>query len=193
MLLIILFSIRIQEWLTSSEGSLEAKSSLTTVINPLLVVLQCLLLVSSRLSGSCTLPLITSKQYWNTLKQNYVANLLTQLHCHRYMHYFSSFGYLEESWEMVLGFFVASFASTLVESHPLSTVLDDNLTVGLATLVVGSFVFQLCIVLEQRSFYWETIFTVVCHCNLLANYINTPISRISVLLTNQKNFKTKFL
>ncbi|KAL1817248.1 hypothetical protein DCAR_0521673 [Daucus carota subsp. sativus] len=58
-----------------------------------------------------------------------------------YMHYFSSFGYLEESWEMVLGFFVASFASTLVESHPLSTVLDDNLTVGLATLVVGSFVF----------------------------------------------------
>lgn len=57
-----------------------------------------------------------------------------------YMHYFCSFGYLEESWEMVIGFLVVSLASTLVESHPLSTVLDDNLTVPLASFLVGSLV-----------------------------------------------------
>ncbi|CAK9171684.1 unnamed protein product [Ilex paraguariensis] len=58
-----------------------------------------------------------------------------------YMHYFSSFGYVDESWEMVLGFLVVSLASALVESHPLSTEIDDNLTVPLTTLLVGYFVF----------------------------------------------------
>ncbi|KAL8092223.1 putative phytol kinase 3, chloroplastic isoform X2 [Apium graveolens] len=57
-----------------------------------------------------------------------------------YMHYFCWFGYLEKSWEMVIGFLVVSLASTLVESHPLSTVLDDNLTVPLASFLVGSLV-----------------------------------------------------
>ncbi|KAG9146471.1 hypothetical protein Leryth_011749 [Lithospermum erythrorhizon] len=58
-----------------------------------------------------------------------------------FMHYFASFGYMTESWEMVWRFFVVSLASTLVESHPLSTDLDDNLTVPLASLLVGSLVF----------------------------------------------------
>ncbi|KAF7120876.1 hypothetical protein RHSIM_Rhsim13G0066600 [Rhododendron simsii] len=58
-----------------------------------------------------------------------------------YMHYFALFGYVKESWEMALGFLVASLAAALVESHPKSTDLDDNLTVPLASILVGSFVF----------------------------------------------------
>lgn len=59
----------------------------------------------------------------------------------RYMHYFSTFGYFEESWQMMLGFLVVSIASALVESHPISTKFDDNLTVPLASLLVGMLVF----------------------------------------------------
>uniref|UniRef100_A0A5B7BWB5 Putative Phosphatidate cytidylyltransferase family protein isoform 3 n=1 Tax=Davidia involucrata TaxID=16924 RepID=A0A5B7BWB5_DAVIN len=58
-----------------------------------------------------------------------------------YMHYFSLFGYIQGSWEMVLGFLVVSLAAALVESHPISTQLDDNLTVPLTSMLVGSFVF----------------------------------------------------
>ncbi len=57
------------------------------------------------------------------------------------MFYFSSFGYFQKSWEMVLGFLVVSLASALVESLPISTELDDNLTVPLTSILVGSLVF----------------------------------------------------
>jgi farnesol kinase len=57
------------------------------------------------------------------------------------MHYFHTFGLMEETWHMALGFLVVSVAATLVESHPISTELDDNLTVPLITFVVGTFVF----------------------------------------------------
>ncbi|KAI4329605.1 hypothetical protein MLD38_027974 [Melastoma candidum] len=58
-----------------------------------------------------------------------------------YMFYFSSFGYVQESWEMALGFLVTSLVSTLVESLPISSELDDNLTVPLTSMVVGSLLF----------------------------------------------------
>ncbi|KAF8396960.1 hypothetical protein HHK36_018597 [Tetracentron sinense] len=58
-----------------------------------------------------------------------------------YMHYFSLFGFVQESWEMVLGFFIVSLATAIVESLPISTELDDNLTVPLASVFVGSLVF----------------------------------------------------
>lgn len=57
------------------------------------------------------------------------------------MHYFSSFGFLQESSEMVMGFLVVSLASALVESLPISTELDDNLTVPLTSIFVGTLVF----------------------------------------------------
>lgn len=57
------------------------------------------------------------------------------------MLYFSSFGYMEESLKMVLGFLVVSIAAALVESHPISTELDDNLTVPLTAVLVGSLIF----------------------------------------------------
>ncbi|XP_024033090.1 probable phytol kinase 3, chloroplastic [Morus notabilis] len=58
-----------------------------------------------------------------------------------YMYYFSSFGFVEVSWEKVLGFFIVSLATTLVESLPISTELDDNLTVPVSSILVGSLVF----------------------------------------------------
>lgn len=60
-----------------------------------------------------------------------------------YMHYFSSFGYLEESLGMALRFLVVSIAAALVESLPISTELDDNLTVPLTSALVGSFIFEI--------------------------------------------------
>lgn len=57
------------------------------------------------------------------------------------MHYFFTFGYIEESWDMVMGFLAVSLAAALVESHPLSTEIDDNLTVPLASLLVASYLF----------------------------------------------------
>lgn len=58
----------------------------------------------------------------------------------RYMHYFHSFGLMEESWYMTLGFLVVSVVAALVESHPMSTELDDNLTVPLTSFLVGSLI-----------------------------------------------------
>ncbi|KAI3732756.1 hypothetical protein L1987_63964 [Smallanthus sonchifolius] len=58
-----------------------------------------------------------------------------------YVHYFSMFGYFEESWQMILGFLVVSVASALVESHPISTTFDDNLMVPLTSFLVGTLVF----------------------------------------------------
>ncbi|CAK7330503.1 unnamed protein product [Dovyalis caffra] len=58
-----------------------------------------------------------------------------------FMYYFASFGYVQESWEMILGFLVVSLASTFVESLPISTELDDNLTVTLTSILLGNLVF----------------------------------------------------
>lgn len=58
-----------------------------------------------------------------------------------YMHYFSHFGFVQESWDIVLGFLCVSIATALVESLPISTTLDDNLTVPIASFLIGSLVF----------------------------------------------------
>ncbi|KEH28894.1 probable phytol kinase 3, chloroplastic [Medicago truncatula] len=58
-----------------------------------------------------------------------------------YMWYFSLFGYMEGGWSKVIGFLVVSVISAVVESHPISTDLDDNLTVPLTSILVGSTVF----------------------------------------------------
>ncbi|KAB5520592.1 hypothetical protein DKX38_024911 [Salix brachista] len=58
-----------------------------------------------------------------------------------FMFYFASFGYVQESWEMIFGFLVVSLASSFVESLPISTELDDNLTVTLTSLLLGNLVF----------------------------------------------------
>ncbi|XP_019056392.1 PREDICTED: farnesol kinase, chloroplastic-like isoform X2 [Tarenaya hassleriana] len=58
-----------------------------------------------------------------------------------YMRYFASFGYMEESWGMILRFLVVSIASAVVESLPISTDIDDNLTVSLTSVLLGTFIF----------------------------------------------------
>lgn len=57
------------------------------------------------------------------------------------MYYFSTFGFVDKSWDMVLGFLVVSLASALVESLPISTKVDDNLTVPVTSMLVGSLIF----------------------------------------------------
>ncbi|KMZ67312.1 putative phytol kinase 2, chloroplastic [Zostera marina] len=58
-----------------------------------------------------------------------------------YMHYFSMFGLIEESWSKIIGFFFISLASTIMESLPISSQLDDNLTVPLTACIVGTIIF----------------------------------------------------
>lgn len=58
-----------------------------------------------------------------------------------YMWYFSSFGFIEGSWKMVLGFLFVSVVTAFVESLPISTEIDDNLTVPLTSILVGSIIF----------------------------------------------------
>lgn len=57
------------------------------------------------------------------------------------MHYFHTFGFIEENWGMIIRFFVVSLAASFVESLPISTELDDNLTVPVASLLIGGLVF----------------------------------------------------
>ncbi|CAD5335258.1 unnamed protein product [Arabidopsis thaliana] len=58
-----------------------------------------------------------------------------------YMYYFASFGYIEDSGGMILRFLVISIASALVESLPISTDIDDNLTISLTSALAGFLLF----------------------------------------------------
>ena len=67
------------------------------------------------------------------------------------MHYFHTFGFIEQTWNMALGFLVVSIAAALVESHPISTELDDNLTIPLTSFLVGSLIFMMFTLKGQLS------------------------------------------
>jgi farnesol kinase len=54
-----------------------------------------------------------------------------------YMLYFASFGYYEVSTGMLLSSLLISIVATIVESLPISTQIDDNLTVPLVSVLVG--------------------------------------------------------
>nr|CAB3490677.1 unnamed protein product [Digitaria exilis] len=58
-----------------------------------------------------------------------------------YMCYFNIFGFIEKSWTMVGAFVIISLVAAIVESLPISTRLDDNLTVPLASVLVGALLF----------------------------------------------------
>jgi farnesol kinase len=57
------------------------------------------------------------------------------------MCYFHLFGFIEQSWIMVAAFGITSLAAAIVESLPVSTRLDDNLTTPIASVLVGGLVF----------------------------------------------------
>lgn len=56
------------------------------------------------------------------------------------MYYFSMFGLIEVSSGLIFGFLIVSLATAIVESLPISSELDDNLTVPLTSVVVGTLV-----------------------------------------------------
>lgn len=94
--------------------------------------------IIGRRFGKKKLPYNTDKSYAGTIAMA-LAGFIASV---GYMYYFSIFGFVENSFEMVRGFLVVSLTSALVESHPISTTLDDNLTVPLASLLIGTFVFS---------------------------------------------------
>jgi len=58
-----------------------------------------------------------------------------------YMLYFASFGYYEVSTGMLFSSLITSIVATIVESLPISTRIDDNLTVPLISVLIGLLVF----------------------------------------------------
>jgi len=58
-----------------------------------------------------------------------------------FMCYFNIFGFVEKSWTMVAAFGVISLVAAVVESLPISTCLDDNLTVPVASVLFSALVF----------------------------------------------------
>lgn len=93
--------------------------------------------IVGRRFGNKKLPYNPSKSFAGTISMA-VAGFLVSI---GYMHYFASFGFIEKSWSMILGFLVVSVAAAVVESLPISSELDDNLTVPLTSLLVGAVVF----------------------------------------------------
>ncbi|KAG6485415.1 hypothetical protein ZIOFF_053953 [Zingiber officinale] len=91
-------------------------------------------LLKGPLYYACTITFSTAI-FWRT------SPIAVAAICNLYMHYFHTFGFIEESWRMVMGFLVASLAAAFVESLPISTELDDNLTVTVASMLVGGLVF----------------------------------------------------
>ncbi|CAL4989927.1 unnamed protein product [Urochloa decumbens] len=95
--------------------------------------------IVGRRLGQVKLPHNPEKSYAGSIAMfmaGFIASVL-------YMCYFSIFGFVEKSWSMVGAFGVTSLAAAVVESLPISTRLDDNLTVPLASVLVGALVFYL--------------------------------------------------
>ncbi|GJN07206.1 hypothetical protein PR202_ga25017 [Eleusine coracana subsp. coracana] len=76
------------------------------------------------------------------VKDEGVVNSMTRHGDHSFMCYFHHFGFVDQSWTMVLAFGAISFVAAVVESLPISTRLDDNLTVPLASVLVGALIFH---------------------------------------------------
>ncbi|XP_062204178.1 probable phytol kinase 2, chloroplastic [Phragmites australis] len=95
--------------------------------------------IVGRRFGHAKLPHNPEKSYAGTIAMflaGFIASVL-------YMCYFHHFGFVEESWTLVVAFGAISLVAAVVESLPISTRLDDNLTVPLACVLVGAVVFYL--------------------------------------------------
>ncbi|XP_026454071.1 probable phytol kinase 2, chloroplastic [Papaver somniferum] len=92
--------------------------------------------IMGRRFGKKKLPHNRNKSYAGSIAMA-IAGFLASV---GYMHFFSQFGFIKESPSLVLGFLIVSLATTVVESLPISTEIDDNLTVPLTAALVGSLV-----------------------------------------------------
>ncbi|XP_062203116.1 probable phytol kinase 2, chloroplastic isoform X2 [Phragmites australis] len=109
--------------------------------------------IVGRRFGHAKLPHNPEKSYAGSIAMflaGFIASVL-------YMCYFNIFGFVEKSWTMDVAFGVISLVAAVVESLPISTRLDDNLTVPLASVLVGGLVFyfigvgNLCCMSSDRS------------------------------------------
>lgn len=91
-------------------------------------------LIGRRL-GSAKLPHNRNKSYAGSFSMLILGFLFSI----GYQYYLSSFGYYEMTLNLVLHTFIVSLVATVVESLPVSTLLDDNLTVPFTSFLVGSF------------------------------------------------------
>ncbi|XP_066334795.1 probable phytol kinase 2, chloroplastic [Miscanthus floridulus] len=93
--------------------------------------------IFGRRFGRVKLPHNPEKSYAGSIAMflaGFIASVL-------FMCYFSIFGFVEKSWTMVAAFGVISLVAAVVESLPISTRLDDNLTVPVASMLFGALVF----------------------------------------------------
>ncbi|KAJ0987637.1 hypothetical protein J5N97_005993 [Dioscorea zingiberensis] len=93
--------------------------------------------IVGRRFGTQKLPYNQNKSFAGTIAMavaGFIASVV-------YMHYFSIFGYMDVNWSLIVGFMIVSLTAALIESLPISSELDDNLTVPLTSLLVGSLVF----------------------------------------------------
>lgn len=87
---------------------------------------------------SARLPYNPSKSYAGSIAMLASSILVSLL----YLWLFSSLGYFALTQQLVWGVCAVSLAATAVESLPISTRLDDNLTVPLTSILAGMLVFN---------------------------------------------------
>ncbi|KAF0889642.1 hypothetical protein E2562_030123 [Oryza meyeriana var. granulata] len=115
--------------------------------------------IVGRRFGHAKLPYNPDKTYAGSIAM-FLAGFLASI---LYMCYFHHFGFIEESWTMVIAFGVTSFAAAIVESLPISTRLDDNLTVPFTSVLVGVLVFyytgagNLCCMSDDKSLSFQMV------------------------------------
>jgi len=86
--------------------------------------------IAGRRFGQVKLPHNPGKSYAGSIAMftsGFIASVM-------YMWYLNIFGFVDKSWAMVGAFGVISLAAAVVESLPISTRLDDNLTVPLVSV-----------------------------------------------------------
>ncbi|XP_031497008.1 probable phytol kinase 2, chloroplastic isoform X2 [Nymphaea colorata] len=93
--------------------------------------------IVGRRFGAVKLPYNKMKSYAGTMSMA-IAGFLSSV---VYLYYYSIFGLCDYSWRTIAGLLVVSLTASVVESLPISTELDDNLTAPLSSMLVGGFIF----------------------------------------------------
>ncbi|PUZ49444.1 hypothetical protein GQ55_7G326100 [Panicum hallii var. hallii] len=94
--------------------------------------------IVGRRYGSVKLPFNQKKSWVGSISMFISGFLLSAI----MLFYFSSLGYIHVSWEEAFGkLALVALAATLVESIPATDVVDDNISVPLATMLVALLLF----------------------------------------------------
>ncbi|KAJ1694924.1 hypothetical protein LUZ63_011622 [Rhynchospora breviuscula] len=94
--------------------------------------------IIGRMYGSTKLPYNRNKSWIGSISM-FVSGFLFSIGI---LYYFSIFGYLHFAWdEAIVKVALVSFVATLVESLPITEVLDDNISVPIASMCTALLVF----------------------------------------------------